>query len=116
MSGPVLGVSPPVMPSNGIAFLGSDFEQECKIESQSGTNDYNFKSSCPDAKLAGSFKGDLTKSYKLTADTSFESNGKTETQHTVINGSFQGACPADMEPGVKKMCGGLKMKSPYINR
>lgn len=117
MSGPVLGVSPPVMPSNGIAFLGSDFEQECKIESQSGNGgDYDFKSSCPDAKLAGSFKGDLAKSYKLTADTSFELNGKTETQHTVISGSFHGACPADMEPGVKKMRGGLKMKSLYINR
>lgn len=97
--------------------LWSDFEQECKIESESGKGDgYNFKSSCPDAKLAGSFSGDLAKSYVLTADTSFDLNGKIKTQHTVINGIFQGACPADMEPGVKKMRGGMKMKSLYINR
>ncbi|WP_200931057.1 hypothetical protein [Duganella sp. Leaf61] len=77
---------------------------------------YSFKSSCPDARLAGSFKGDLAKSYTLTADTSFELNGKTEVQHNVLNGTFQGACPADMAPGVKKMRGGMKMKSLYINR
>lgn len=97
--------------------LWANFEQECKIESKSGNGDgYSFISSCPDAKLAASFKGDLTKSYILTADTSFELNGKTETQRTIVNGSFQGACPADMEPGVKKMRGGMKMKSLYINR
>ena len=97
--------------------LWANFEQECKIESHSGNGDgYSFKSSCPDARLAGSFKGDLAKSYTLTADTSFELNGKTEVQHNVLNGTFEGACPADMAPGVKKMRGGMKMKSLYINR
>ncbi|UNK68407.1 DUF3617 domain-containing protein [Pseudomonas simiae] len=97
--------------------LWSDFEQECKIESKSGNVDsYSFKSRCPEAIMAGSFKGDLAKSYVLTADTSFELNGKIERQHTVINGSFQGECPADMEPGVKKMRGGMKINSPYSNR
>lgn len=97
--------------------LWANFEQECKIESQSrNANGYTFASTCPDAKLAGSFKGDLAKSYMLTADTSFDVNGKPETQHTVVNGSFKGACPADMEPGVKKMRGGMKMKSLYIGR
>ena len=97
--------------------LWSDFEQECKIESKSGSGDsYSFKSRCPEAIMAGTFKGDLAKSYVLTADTSFELNGKNERQRTVINGSFQGACPVDMEPGVKKMRGGMKINSPYSNR
>lgn len=97
--------------------LWTNFEQECKIESKSADVDgYNVMSNCPDAKLAISFKGDLVKSYMLTAATSFSMNGKTETQQTIVNGSFQGACPTDMDPGVKKMRGGLKMKSLYINR
>lgn len=97
--------------------LWGHFEQECKIESQSGLGDgYSFNSTCPDAKLTGSFKGDLTKSYTLTADTFFDLNGKTEVQHHVIIGTFQGACPADMAPGVKKMRNGMKMKSLYGDR
>jgi len=97
--------------------LWDDFEKECKIESTNGNGDgYSFTSICPDAKLAGSFKGDLVKSYILTADTSFDLNGKIEVQHDIINGRFQGACPADMEPGVKKLRGGLKLKSRYDNR
>lgn len=97
--------------------LWANFEQECKIESKNGNGEsYSFKSSCPDAKLSASFEGNLEKSYVLTADTSFELNGKTETQRTIVNGSFEGPCPADMEPGVKKMRGGMKMKSLYIDR
>lgn len=97
--------------------LWADFEKECKIISQSGKGDgYRFSASCPDAKLSGAFTGDLGKSYTLTADTSFERNGQSETQHHVINGSLQGACPADMAPGVKKMRGGMKMKSLYTER
>ncbi|AIR90607.1 DUF3617 domain-containing protein [Pseudomonas cremoricolorata] len=97
--------------------LWAGFEQECKIESESGKGDgYTFTSTCPDAKMSGSFRGDLAKSYVLTADTSFDLNGKLETQHYVVNGVFQGACPADMEPGVKKMRGGMKLNSLYLNR
>lgn len=97
--------------------LWDNFEKECKIESRSGAGDgFNFTSTCADAQMSVSFKGDLVKSYVLTADTAFSMNGKTETLHTIINGSFQGACPTDMEPGVKKMHGGLKLKSLYINR
>ena len=97
--------------------LWANFEQECKIESKNGDGDgYSFNAVCPDATLAVSFKGDLAESYTLTAVTSFDLRGKTETQRTVVNGSFQGACPADMEPGVKKMRGGLKIKNLYINR
>ena len=37
--------------------LWTDFEQECQIASQSRQGDsYTFQSSCPGAKLAGSFK------------------------------------------------------------
>lgn len=97
--------------------LWAHFEQECKIESQSSLGDgYSFNSICPDAKLTGSFKGDLAKSYTLTADTFSDLNGKTEVQHHVITGTFQGACPADMAPGVKKMHNGMKMKSLYGDR
>lgn len=97
--------------------LWSDFEHECQIASQSRQGDsYTFQSSCPGARLAGSFKGDLAKAYTLTADTTMELNGKTEVQRTELAGVFLGACPAGLAPGVKKMPGGMVMKSLYINR
>jgi len=97
--------------------LWSDFEQECQIASQSRQGDsYAFQSSCPGAKLAGSFKGDLAKAYTLTADTTIELNGKTEVQRTELAGEFLGACPAGLAPGAKKMRGGMVMKSLYISR
>ena len=97
--------------------LWSDFEQECQIESQSRAGDsYTFQSSCPGARLAGSFKGDLARAYTLVADTTIELNGKTEVQRTELAGVFQGACPAALAPGAKKMRGGMVMKSLYLNR
>lgn len=97
--------------------LWADFEKECTLESHSGKGDgYSFTSSCPDAKLAGKFSGDLSKAYRLTADVTMTLNGKTEVQHHELNATFEGACPADLAPGVKKMRGGMKMKSLYSNR
>ena len=97
--------------------LWSDFEHECQIASQSRQGDsYTFQSSCPGARLAGSFKGDLAKAYTLTADTMMELNGKTEVQRTELAGVFLGACPAGLAPGAKKMRGGMVMKSLYISR
>lgn len=97
--------------------LWSDFEQECKIESQSRQGDsYHFQSSCPDTRLAVTFKGDLAKAYTLSADTTMQVNGKSEVQHTELAGLFQGACPAGLAPGVKKMRGGMVMQSLYIKR
>ena len=97
--------------------LWSDFEQECTIMSQSREGDsYQFQSSCPGAMLAGSFKGDLARAYTLTADTTMELNGKTEVQRTELAGVFQGACPAGLAPGAKKMRGGMVMQSLYIKR
>lgn len=97
--------------------LWTDFEQECQIASQSRQGDsYTFRSSCPGATLAGSFKGDLAKAYTLTADTTMELNGKTEVQRTELAGVFLGACPAGLAPGAKKMRGGMVMKSLYLSR
>ncbi|PIG30442.1 uncharacterized protein DUF3617 [Janthinobacterium sp. 35] len=97
--------------------LWTDFEQECQIASQSRQGDsYTFQSSCPGARLAGSFKGDLAKAYTLTADTTMELNGKTEVQRTELAAVHQGACPAGLAPGAKKMRGGMVMKSLYISR
>ena len=97
--------------------LWTDFEQECTIESQSRNGDtYQFQSSCPGARLAGSFKGDLARAYTLAADTVMELNGKTEVQRTELAGVFLGACPAGLAPGAKKMRGGMVMKSLYIER
>lgn len=97
--------------------LWSDFEQECTIESQHRDGDsYVFQSSCPGARLAGSFNGDLNKAYTLTADTTMELNGKSEVQRMALTGEFQGACPAGLAPGAKKMRGGMVMKSIYSKR
>ncbi|MCC7697196.1 DUF3617 family protein [Janthinobacterium sp. EB271-G4-7A] len=97
--------------------LWSGFEQECKIESQSRQGDsYQFEAGCPDARLAGAFKGDLAKAYTLSADTTVQVNGKNEVQHTELAAVFQGACPAGLAPGAKKMRGGMVMKSLYIKR
>ena len=97
--------------------LWSGFEQECKIESQSRQGDsYQFASSCPDARLAGTFKGDLAKAYTLSADTTVQVNGKSEVQRTELAAVFQGACPAGLAPGAKKMRGGMVMKSLYSDR
>ncbi|QKY09413.1 DUF3617 family protein [Janthinobacterium lividum] len=97
--------------------LWSGFEQECKIESQSRQGDsYQFEAACPDARLAGAFKGDLAKAYILSADTTVQVNGKNEVQHTELAAVFQGACPAGLAPGAKKMRGGMVMKSLYIKR
>jgi len=97
--------------------LWSGFEQECKIESQSRQGDsYQFASSCPDARLAGTFKGDLAKAYTLSADTTVQVNGKSEVQRTELAAVFQGACPAGLAPGAKKMRGGMVMKSLYTDR
>ena len=97
--------------------LWTDFEQECQIESQSRDGDtYQFQSSCPGARLDGSFKGDLAKAYTLIADTTMELNGKTEVQRLELSGVFLGACPAGLAPGAKKMRGGMVMKSLYSNR
>ncbi|OEZ48487.1 hypothetical protein JAB1_30970 [Janthinobacterium sp. MP5059B] len=97
--------------------LWSGFEQECKIESQSRQGDsYQFEAACPDARLSGAFKGDLAKAYTLSADTTVQVNGKNEVQHTELAAVFQGACPAGLAPGAKKMRGGMVMKSLYIKR
>ncbi|MGK5026134.1 DUF3617 domain-containing protein [Janthinobacterium sp. RB2R34] len=97
--------------------LWANFEAECKIASQSRDGDsYRFQASCPDAGLAGTFKGDLAKAYTLSADTTFELKGKTEVQHTEIKATFEGACPAGLAPGVKKMRGGMLIESLYQNR
>lgn len=97
--------------------LWSDFEQECTIESQHRDGDrYDFQSSCPGARLAGHFKGDLAKAYTLSSDTTMELNGKAEVQHLALAGVFLGACPAGLAPGAKKMRGGMVMKSVYSNR
>jgi hypothetical protein len=97
--------------------LWSDFEQECRIESHSRQGDsYNFQSSCPDARLAVTFKGDLAKAYTLSADTTVQVNGKSEVQRTELAAVFQGACPAGLAPGAKKMRGGMVMKSLYTDR
>lgn len=97
--------------------LWTDFEQECRIESHSRDGgSYAFQSSCPGARLAGHFKGDLVKTYTLSSDTSMELNGKTEVQHLELVGVFQGACPAELAPGAKKMRGGMVMKSVYLRR
>ncbi len=97
--------------------LWTDFEQECQIASQSRQGDsYHFQSSCPDTRLAVTFKGDLAKAYTLSADTTVQVNGKSEVQHTELAGLFQGACPAGLAPGAKKMRGGMVMQSLYIKR
>ena len=97
--------------------LWSDFEQECKIESHSRQGDsYHFQSSCPDARLAVTFKGDLAKAYTLSADTTVQISGKSEVQRTELAAVFQGACPAGLAPGAKKMRGGMVMKSLYTDR
>ncbi|WP_198043913.1 DUF3617 domain-containing protein [Janthinobacterium sp. 1_2014MBL_MicDiv] len=97
--------------------LWSDFEQECTIASQARDGDsYVFQSSCPGAMLAGHFKGDLAKAYTLSSDTTMELNGKTEVQHLELEGVFQGACPAGLAPGAKKMRGGMVMKTLYTHR
>ena len=97
--------------------LWANFETECQIESQSRDGDsYRVQASCPDARLAASFKGDLARAYTLSADTSFELRGKTEVQHTELKATFEGACPADLAPGAKKMRGGLVMKGVYQSR
>lgn len=97
--------------------LWTDFERECTIASQRREGDsYTFQSSCPGATLAGSFKGDLARAYTLTADTTMELNGKSTVQRTELAGVFQGACPAGLAPGAKKMRGGMVMKSLYLNR
>ena len=97
--------------------MWTNFEQECKIESQSRQGDsYQFASSCPDARLAGTFKGDLAKAYTLSADTTVQVNGKSEVQRTELAAVFQGACPAGLAPGAKKMRGGMVMKSLYTDR
>ncbi|QKY03846.1 DUF3617 family protein [Janthinobacterium lividum] len=97
--------------------LWSGFEQECKIESQSRQGDsYQFEAACPEARLAGAFKGDLAKAYTLSADTTVQVNGKNEVQHTELAAVFQGACPAGLAPGAKKMRGGMVMRSLYIKR
>lgn len=97
--------------------LWANFETECQIESQSRDGDsYRVQASCPDARLVASFKGDLARAYTLSADTTFEVNGKSEIQHNEIKATFEGACPPDLSPGVKKMRGGLVMKSLYQNR
>ncbi|MGX9782311.1 DUF3617 domain-containing protein [Janthinobacterium lividum] len=97
--------------------MWSGFEQECKIESQSRQGDsYQFEAACPDARLAGAFKGDLAKAYTLSADTTVQVDGKNEVQHTELAAVFQGACPAGLAPGAKKMRGGMVMKSLYIKR
>ena len=97
--------------------LWSDFEQECTIDSQRREGDsYQFESTCPGARLAGSFRGDLATSYTLHSETSMELNGKTEVQRMELAGVFLGACPAGLAPGAKKMRGGMVMKSLYTNR
>ncbi|WFR77474.1 DUF3617 family protein [Janthinobacterium rivuli] len=97
--------------------LWSDFEQECQIESHSRQGDsYHFQSSCPDARLAVTFKGDLARAYTLSADTTVQVNGKSEVQRTELAAVFQGACPAGLAPGAKKMRGGMVMKSLYTDR
>ncbi|WP_425254454.1 DUF3617 domain-containing protein [Janthinobacterium sp. NFX145] len=97
--------------------LWSDFEQECQIESHSRQGDsYHFQSSCPDARLTVTFKGDLAKAYTLSADTTVQINGKSEVQRTELAAVFQGACPAGLAPGAKKMRGGMVMKSLYTDR
>ena len=97
--------------------LWSDFEQECTIDSQRREGDsYQFESTCPGARLAGSFRGDLATSYTLHSETSMELNGKTEVQRMELAGVFLGACPAGLAPGAKKMRGGMVMKSIYSNR
>ena len=97
--------------------LWADFETECKIASQSRDGDsYRVQASCPDAELAATFKGDLERAYTWSADTSFEVKGKSETQHTELKATFEGACPADLAPGAKKMRGGQVLKGWYHKR
>lgn len=92
----------------------TDFEQECQITSHSRDGDsHAFQSSCPGARLAGHFKGDLASAYTLGCDTTMELHGKTEVQHLELEGVFQGACPAGLAPGAKKMRGGMVMKTLY---
>lgn len=97
--------------------LWADFEKECSIDSQSRDGGgYRFTASCPDARLSGSFQGDLAKAYTLTADVAVEVRGQAEVQHHTLNASHAGACPEGLAPGAKKMRGGLVMKSLYQNR
>ncbi|PHV28818.1 hypothetical protein CSQ93_06540 [Janthinobacterium sp. BJB426] len=70
----------------------------------------------PDARLAVTFKGDLARAYTLSADATVQVNGKSKVQRTELAAMFQGACPAGLAPGAKKMRGGMVMKSLYTDR
>lgn len=98
--------------------IWSDFDKECKMgaHSREGSN-FRFGATCEgDVRMTGTVDGDLASAYKAVVTTSFTAMGKQETQTHVVNGRRLGECPANLEPGAKKMNTGIVTKSIYRNR